>query len=593
MRFVLPTLAFLWACMFTPNSLFATSIVPFTNLGEATTYSECVVLARAVSSFETTENETVFQDTKFESIESTKGTLQPGDLFSLRALSCQQGQFKIAIAGDFKPEIGKNYLLFLYQKDDVWQPVMLSYYVFEQFHAGDDDFFVPVGGEGIELITRPDGQAVEPLGVYYRDKLLQQLRAYAESPQSIWDENLGRSTHQKEDFEAADRAVPTGCDFTLGGPSLSRWQDAAIPVYYDDTDNPSGWGGTFSTILSALNDNYTGIDPSDAGSKSYVPNCGNGSAYKGNFTDFCDSDLNGPQSALLIFDDPCNEIPNLNNCAGTLAFGGSYSSSDTHQFDGQSWDDALYGFVVVNNGVPGCLNSTQYERMLTHELTHVYRMGHLNATNYPNQNMNPVCCNAINTKDMECMNYAYPAPAPVELISFDARLQNEGQVKLQWVTESENDNAYFTLERSTNGISYERIQQVPSLGQNTGGAYQWLDTRPLSGVNYYMLSQTDFDGSLQHLGIRAVTVGKNERLLRVNPNPIKDENLLFEVDVERNFDGVLELRDTDGRRVLSTTLALENGTQQVAQLLGKIPAGIYLLRLYDGNQQWTARFLKQ
>ena len=91
MRFILPTLALFWAGAFAPTLLSATSIIPFANLGEAANYSECVVLARAVESFETVDNGNSFQDTRFESIECTKGPLLPGTVFSLRPYSRLSG----------------------------------------------------------------------------------------------------------------------------------------------------------------------------------------------------------------------------------------------------------------------------------------------------------------------------------------------------------------------------------------------------------------------------------------------------------------------------------------------------------------------
>lgn len=449
MRSNLPTLVLLGPILFLPALISATSIVPFANLGEATAFSECVVLARAVESSETTEAGVVFKDMRFETLETVKGSLLPGDYFSFRPFSRRKAQYRLDISGDFKPETGKTYLLFLQQKGMFWQPIMLSYYVFEQLLVGDKEFLAPIGGEGMDVIQRPDGLSAEPLTTYHKAILLQYLQTFAGTSGQEWNGSIGRVSLATEAQIASDRAVPAGCDFTLGGPNLCRWPDPALPIYYDDTNNPAGWLGAFANILSALSDNYTGTTPSNAGSADYDPDCADGAiGFNSNFLDFCDNSLNGSQSALIIFDDPCNEIPDLNNCIGTLAFGGSYSSSDTHLFDGVNWDNAVYGFVVVNNGAPACLNALQFEQMLTHELTHVYRMGHLNANNFPNQNMNPFCCNAINNKDRECMDYAYPPPAPVELLSFEARLKNENQVQLQWITESEHENDFFTDRKS-------------------------------------------------------------------------------------------------------------------------------------------------
>ena len=592
MRSLLFTLALICACAFSPIILSATTIIPYPNLGEAAKYSECIVLARAINTVLTDQNGTIYKETRFEVIASIKGALWPDTVIHTRPLSFSMGGFNVDIAGDFKPEIDKIYLLFLYKHGECWRPIMLSYYVFEQFQIGATEYLVPVGGEGMEVENRPDGQPVEPMGVFQQDVFLQNLTAFLSSPNAIWTGSMGRTSLQGQDFMASDRAIPAGCDFKSGGSNNARWQNAAVPIYYDDTSVPANWSSVFTSTLSALNSNYSGIDPTDAGSTSYVPNCGNNSAYQGNFLSFADNNLGGAQSMLIMFGDPCNEIPNLNNCSGTLAFGGSYSSG-THVFDGTNWQKASYGFLVVNNGAPECLSPTNFERLMSHELTHSYRMGHLDPVTYPNQNMNPSCCNAINTKDRECMNYAYPGLLPVSLLSFNARLQNDQQVKLTWATESEKDNAYFSILRSANGVDYEQVQRIPSTGSNTGGNYDWVDTRPLAGINYYLLSQTDFDGTVQNLSVKAVTLGKSAPVLSINSNPVKGDILSYSIEMPTGFSGNLDILDIDGRVLSSSPILMDEGSRFMQQPLVKLYPGVYLLRLYNGQEQWTARFLKQ
>ena len=184
MRLFLPTLA-LWVCF--SLTLSATSIIPFVHLGEATSNSECVVLARAIAASDAQVNGTTYQEMRFESLDLIKGDLTPGSEFRLRPLSYQKAPFRIDIAGDFAPETGKTYLLFLYAKDDFWRPVMLSYYVFEQIKHDDDAYLIPIGGTGLEAVRRADGQQVQPLSVFNSSALLSYMRTYLQSSSAIWN----------------------------------------------------------------------------------------------------------------------------------------------------------------------------------------------------------------------------------------------------------------------------------------------------------------------------------------------------------------------------------------------------------------------
>lgn len=120
-----------------------------------------------------------------------------------------------------------------------------------------------------------------------------------------------------------------------------------------------------------------------------------------------------------------------------------------------------------------------------------------------------------------------------------------------------------------------------------------MDSSPLVGINYYLLSQTDFDGTVQNLGIEAVTVGESNQFLNIVPNPVVGETLVMSLNISEDFEGTLEVLDTDGRKILQVSLVLEKGIQQRQQSLGDIPAGAYILRMFDGQQQWASRFLKQ
>ena len=84
---------------------------------------------------------------------------------------------------------------------------------------------------------------------------------------------------------------------------------------------------------------------------------------------------------------------------------------------------------------------------------------------------------------------------PIELISLGAR--NDGPaVLLEWSTASETDNQYFTIERSTDGLSYSALLSTPGAGTSqTAIDYKAHDAEPVVGVSYYRLRQTDFDGS--------------------------------------------------------------------------------------------------
>ncbi len=113
---------------------------------------------------------------------------------------------------------------------------------------------------------------------------------------------------------------------------------------------------------------------------------------------------------------------------------------------------------------------------------------------------------------------------PIELISFDAKL-NGGEVELNWITGSEINNDYFTIERSKDVLVWDEIKNVNGAGNsNQTLNYFEIDVEPLNGISYYRLKQTDFDGLYSYSEIISVNFDYQSNLT-FYPNPT--ENILI------------------------------------------------------------------
>ena len=100
-------------------------------------------------------------------------------------------------------------------------------------------------------------------------------------------------------------------------------------------------------------------------------------------------------------------------------------------------------------------------------------------------------------------------PLPIELISFNADCHNN-TVLLSWATASEINNAYFTIQRSMDGITFSDLVFINGKGNsNTLSNYSYLDKNPLNGLTYYRLKQTDFNGDFTTSSLVASTCGSN------------------------------------------------------------------------------------
>lgn len=115
--------------------------------------------------------------------------------------------------------------------------------------------------------------------------------------------------------------------------------------------------------------------------------------------------------------------------------------------------------------------------------------------------------------------------------------------QLDWSTLSETNNDYFTLERSADGVIWDYVTQVNGAGTTDQEQhYSFNDFGFESGINYYRLSQTNYDGKSRTFDILKVdNSGGNKVLERI-------VNMLGE-EVTADYQGIKLYLYSDGEVV--------------------------------------------
>ena len=202
---------------------------------------------------------------------------------------------------------------------------------------------------------------------------------------------------------------------------------------------------------------------------------------------------------------------------------------------------------------------------------------------WPSGNVQTIANPAIN----QLLAISESAPLPIQLTEFTARPVDR-QVLLEWTTASETQNAYFTIERSSDGNNFEDIGRVAGNGNSSAITnYNFIDERPLSGTNYYRLRQADYDGTNNFSGIRSVHFDSGETEVKVAPNPVTKDG--FRLSYKGSESQVsYQVYDIFGKQLQSGLLQNnENKQINVAQL----PNGLYVIRLAGNTVEHTEKVL--
>lgn len=139
---------------------------------------------------------------------------------------------------------------------------------------------------------------------------------------------------------------------------------------------------------------------------------------------------------------------------------------------------------------------------------------------------------------------------PIELISFEGAYSEklEGNV-LKWVTSSERNNDYFSIDRSIDGKEWQQIYQREGAGNTEHSrTYSFVDNTITTGINYYRLSQTDYDGKRKFYDPISVMSSNPEDIISVFPNPAKD--MLTIITDFREYEVIMS--DIRGKKILSS-----------------------------------------
>ena len=176
---------------------------------------------------------------------------------------------------------------------------------------------------------------------------------------------------------------------------------------------------------------------------------------------------------------------------------------------------------------------------------------------------------------------------PVELTKFEARSKND-MVELSWRTASEQNNDYFEVEHSFDGITFNVAGKVRGQGTTTIPVdYAFLHRQPVIGNNYYRLKQVDYDGVFAYTDVVVVNMDPRTDGVLIYPNPTGSQVVISIGDRPEKIN--FRLTDMMGLG-LDLQPALVNAGWQLD--LSELPNGIYMVRMDYNGKTITKRIIK-
>ena len=169
---------------------------------------------------------------------------------------------------------------------------------------------------------------------------------------------------------------------------------------------------------------------------------------------------------------------------------------------------------------------------------------------------------------------------PVVLTDYRAYLLNSGNVSVSWTTTEEVNCSYFIVENSIDGKNFSTMAQVAADNLITGSSsYKVLDVNPVTGNNYYRLSQFDKDGKKTIFEVKVVDINTNAKSsVSIYPNPIISQKFMLNIANPISSKINIQLLGLAGN-VLFEGNYLMQGSLLTVNLPQKPATGIYILKV--------------
>ena len=175
---------------------------------------------------------------------------------------------------------------------------------------------------------------------------------------------------------------------------------------------------------------------------------------------------------------------------------------------------------------------------------------------------------------------SYAMILPLRLVSFTAKKIEADKVRLDWVSDHEINTSHFVIERSEDGVSFEKAGSVAA---RSSGGYSYSFTNTIlstSPTYYYRLKMVDLDGKYQFSNI-----------VRINNSAVHAKPSVFPVPADK-FITILSDQQQEAVIMNNTgqlikKIILTSGSQTVN--IAECNPGVYFIKTGEG----VIKFIKK
>jgi hypothetical protein len=162
------------------------------------------------------------------------------------------------------------------------------------------------------------------------------------------------------------------------------------------------------------------------------------------------------------------------------------------------------------------------------------------------------------------------AVLPVSFTGFTGRI-NENKAELTWTTADAQNNRYFIIERSVDGLHFDSVAQVP-------GYVNTFSEINNNANTYYRIRQVDLNGSFTLSSVVLLKNVAGSTALTVYPS-MATTTLHYSITANQHKEAMLQVFSMAGNPVINRKVNMAQGVNQQTLDISHLANGAYYLRL--------------
>ena len=183
-------------------------------------------------------------------------------------------------------------------------------------------------------------------------------------------------------------------------------------------------------------------------------------------------------------------------------------------------------------------------------------------------------------------------PLSVNMLTFDARVINSSNVKLNWSANEEAGFSIYDVERSSNGTDWDHFAFVDALNIAGIQNYELTDPQPYRGTSYYRIKLGSDNGVTKYSVIRTVTINNGDADVRITPNPASDKTMIYVFNPGAQTTTQIRIISMKGEQLYSQQVMLRSGENPISlPLQEKWPVGMYMVQVQTGDEITNKKLL--